>query len=296
VLSLQRLAAFDCYHWLGSEHKAAAQLHVNQSTVSRHVKHVQAFFHLDRPSRSLGVSQASEQSARISPNLELLNLQRSVHQLARLRGYMPLRIEATYWAGPAFLRPIPEGWITSEFKLLGMELPLRLLRDRVIDAWLASYQPDLPTDDPHLCVIDLLSMPVRLLVDLRHPLMGVRHLTPGDLSRFPSLALPEGWFPQTEQILKRQGLWNDPVQISRYDPGCWEGRCADQVSMSYGQTLSQRLAPELVPLDWDLQLFSGEALVVRRDIAEAGPVQQLLATLQQRARALVLMSDDLQLA
>jgi hypothetical protein len=205
--------------------------------------------------------------------------------VARLQyGKLPCRIEANYWAGPTFLHPTPRGWITGNFDVAGMELPLRLLRDRVIDVWLASYQPDLPTNDPELQVIDLLQMPVSLLADPAHPLVGIQRIRPGDLAVFPSLALPSGWFPVTESILKAQSLWSDPVRMRRYDRSSWEGLCEDKVTLVYGQCLSQHISGQsLVPLEWDLGLISGEAVVVRRDVLDTVGIQQMLGLLRSRA-------------
>lgn len=84
--------------------------------------------------------------------------------------------------------------------------------------------------------------------------------------------------------MREQGLWSDPVRIQRYDPSCWEGRCADGVTLSYGQSLTEALQPTTVRLDWDLGLITGEALVVRRDLMDEPAIQQLVEHLQQQAR------------
>jgi len=58
--------------------------------------------------------------------------------------------------GEAFAQPMPKGWLPGVFDHVAMARPLQLLRDRVIDAWIASYQPDLPDpDDPEWAVFDL---------------------------------------------------------------------------------------------------------------------------------------------
>ena len=103
----------------------------------------------------------------------LLLLERRVHQVARLRQMsgMPLRIEANLWAAPSFLEPLPEGWERGVWDHVGMARPLQLVRERVIDAWIGSYQPDLPDDDADLCVIDLCATAVHLVAALDHPLV-----------------------------------------------------------------------------------------------------------------------------
>jgi hypothetical protein len=125
-------------------------------------------------------------------------------QQVRLRGLAPLRIDATNGSGPWFLASPPQGWAVGRFHLPG-------------------------PDDPDWWGLDLLREPVQLLAAPDHPLAQVRGLSPADFEPFLSLALPPGWFPRTEAVLREQGLWSDPVRIKRYDPSCWEGRCADGV-------------------------------------------------------------------
>ncbi len=278
MIPLEQLAALDLSLWLGTGKAAAQHLHTNQSTVSRQLRAVLHTLDL-RLVRRNG-------QRRLVGDLELLAAERWVHQLARLKGKAPLRVEGTYASGPWFLEQPLEGWMHGTFLLPGRDLPLELLRERVIDAWLASYQPDLPDpDDPQWWVLDLVREPVRLLAAPDHPLAGVRRPSADDLRRFPSLALPPGWFPRTEAILRGQGLWQQEVPMSRYDPADWEGRCGDGVTLTYGQSLTEALQPGTVRLDWDLGLISGEALVVRRDLIDWPPIQKLAAELRRRARA-----------
>jgi DNA-binding transcriptional LysR family regulator len=288
VIPLEQLAALDLSLWLGTGKAAGEQLHTNQSTVSRQQRAVL---------RSLDLRQVRRGGQRLLVgDLELLAAERWVHQLARLKGKAPLRVEGTDCSGPWFQNQPLEGWIRGTFLLPGQELPLQLLRERVIDAWVASYQPDLPAaDDPEWWVLNLVCEPVRLLAHPDHPLAGVRRPSAGDLRRFPSLALPAGWFPRTEAILRDQGLWQQEVPMSRYDPADWEGRCGDGLTLTYGQSLSEALQPGTVRLDWDLGLVSGEALVVRRDLIDWPPIQQLAAELCRRARAVASRFADVQL-
>ena len=87
-----------------------------------------------------------------------------------------------------------------------MERPLSLLRDRVVDAWIGAYQPDLPgPDDPEFCVVDLLRETVFLVASPTHPLAGEGCLSAGDLERFPSMALPTGMLPKTEERYAGRG-------------------------------------------------------------------------------------------
>jgi DNA-binding transcriptional LysR family regulator len=287
VLPLEHLAVLDLYLWLGHEGAVSDVLEVHQSTVSRQVRSALKLFKLQL-SRADGYVQ-------LGGDASLLMAERAVHQQARLRGRAPLRIDATYASGPWFLASPPHGWVVGRFDLPGVQRPLQLLEDRVMDAWVGSYQPDLPgPDDPDWWVLDLLREPVQLLAAPDHPLAQVRGLSPADFEPFPSLALPPGWFPRTEAVLREQGLWSDPVRIKRYDPSCWEGRCADGVTLTYGQSLTEALQPTTVRLDWDLGLITGEALVVRRDLVDQPAVQQLVEHLLQQARLLAARFDDVE--
>ena len=287
MLSLQRLAALDLYLWLEREEAVSERLGCHQSNVSRNLRAAAQFFRLD-----LSVAGPHPQ---VIGDVDLLLALRGVHQQARLRGMAPLRLDATYSSGPWLLGSPPPGWVLGCFDLPGIERPLTLLRERVIDAWVGSYQPDLPdAEDPEWWVLDLLREPVQLLAAPDHPLAREQRLSTGDLAPFPSLGLPEGWFPRTEAVLREQGLWNDPVRIQRYDASCWEGRCADGVTLTYGQSLTEALLPTTVRLDWDLGLVTGEALVVRRDLVNEAPVQALVEALQHQARVVARGFDDVE--
>jgi DNA-binding transcriptional LysR family regulator len=287
VLSLGQLAVLDLYLWLEREAAVAELLDVHQSSISRHVRSALKTMELRLDAGGAHRTLLGDQ--------ELLAGERGVHQLARLRGRAPLRIDATYSSGPWLLSSPPAGWLVGRFHLPGLARPLELLRDRVIDAWVGSYQPDLPgPDDPEWWVLDLLREPVQLLAAPDHPLAGEKGLQPGDFDAFPSLALPTGWFPQTEQILRNQGLWHDIVRLQRYDPSSWEGRCADGVTLTYGQSLTEALQPTTVRLDWNLGLTTGEALVVRRDLLDQAPIQRLAEHLQRQARTIAELFPDVE--
>jgi DNA-binding transcriptional LysR family regulator len=288
MLALEHLAVLDLYLWMEQEVAVGDAIQVHQSTVSRQIRSALKLFELQL--------NGGPGHRRLHGDAALLLSERYVHQQARLRGVAPLRIDATYASGPWFLAAPPEGWMVGHFDLPGVSRPLELLRDRVIDAWVGSYQPDLPgSDDPEWWVLDLLREPVQLLAAPDHPLARVRGLGSGDLEPFPSLALPPGWFPRTEATLREQGLWSDLVRIKRYDPSCWEGRCADGVTLTYGQSLTEALQPTTVRLDWDLGLTTGEALVVRRDLIDQPAIQQLVEHLQQQARMVASRFEDVEL-
>jgi len=290
MISLKVLAALDCYLWLEHGYEVAIRLKTTQSTISRHIRSALKELEIELyPAMGF-------QHSELRGDITLLVEERRVHQLARLRGKAEKRIEANYWSGPIFLDQISNDWITGTFSIMGMNRPLQLLKDRVIDAWIGSYQPDLPDNNSDWWVLDLLTMPVHILVSSNHPLARIKSLTKGDLDAFPSLALPEGWFPKSEAILRNQGLWSDTVRKKRYNPSIWEGRCEDDVTMSFGHSLSQTQNQGLVRLDWDLGLTSGEALVVRRDLQINPEINKIAEYLQNKAQIIATQHDDVDLA
>lgn len=291
MLSLDALRMLDTTIWLRSGEKASQRLHCSQSTVSRNNMETLSLFGLSLE-RVRGEWQLEGDST-------LLLMERRVHQRKRLLQddeSQPLRIEANFWAAPAFLDPLPEGWEGGIWDHVGMERPLQLLRERVIDAWIGSYQPDLPDHDPELCVVDLCRTPVYLVAAADHPLAGRDSLTASDLDPYPSLALPAGLFPKTEALLRSQGLWQSRVRMKRYRPELWLGRTEDQVTLTYATSLALQMMPGLVRLDYDLGLESAESLVVRRDLIDQPAIQALLQRLIHRSELLTERFDDLTLA
>ncbi|MFM7314024.1 MAG: hypothetical protein ACKO0M_12805 [Cyanobium sp.] len=143
MISLEKLAALDLCLWLRSGEQAAQRLGITQPNVSRRLRQALACFEL-----RLVNPEREWQLIGSAADLEILLLERHVHQSARWHGLAPLRIEGTYWSGPLLLTPEPEGWLGGRHDIVGVERPLQWLRDRVIDAWLAGG-PDWPEpDDP----------------------------------------------------------------------------------------------------------------------------------------------------
>lgn len=289
MLSPDALRMLDTTVWLRSGEKAAQRLHCSQSTVSRNNVETLALFDLALE-RVRGEWQLEGDST-------LLFMERRVHQRKRFQcdpDSHPLRIEANFWAAPAFLDPLPHGWEGGVWDHVGMERPLQLVRERVIDAWIGSYQPDLPDHDPELAVIDLCRTPVHLVAAEDHPLAGRVGLTDQDLDPFPSLALPTGMFPKTEAVLRSHGLWQNRVRMKRFRPELWQGRTEDQVTLTYATSLALKAMPGLVRLDYDLGLLSGESLVVRRDLQPQASLQTLKTWLLHRCEGLADQFADLQ--
>ena len=163
MVELDWLAALDGLIWLRTGHQVEARLQIGQSSVSRLSRRCADVF---------GLSLARRGSEwHLDGDTTLLNLERRVHQAVRWTNGGPLRLEAQHWSGPLLCEPAPAGWIAGCFHFYEYEKPLQLLREGVIDAWIASY-PDVPAaTDPTIACIGLSRMPIWLVVDQSHPLL-----------------------------------------------------------------------------------------------------------------------------
>jgi len=226
----------------------------------------------------------------------LLQRQRQVHQLARWQGLRPLRLEATYWSGPLLCTPAPPRWILGLSNIVGVGRNFQLVRERVVDAFVAGL-PDLPSpDDADLTAIVLSSMPVFFVARADHPLRDQKTLSFQDIAQYPTLGLPQGSYPLVEKALRSIGLGNDPVSMHRYQRDAWEGRAEAELTIGYGTPLSMAISGgDLVRLPLNLPIHSGEAVVVRREYASHPELKGLVQHLQQRLHHLAGCLPDLQL-
>jgi hypothetical protein len=279
VVDPEALAALDLQLWCRTGLEAARRLNCNQSTVSRRAQHTLRMFGL-KPLRDGG-------DWVLRGNQELLAMERAVHQLYRLLRRQDLRLEADNWIGNLLAAPPPEGWLGGTYDNLLPRRPLQLLRERIIDGWLTSLKNEFPDpDDPEWLLLDIGRLPWQLMSDRAHPLAREQGLELHDLQRFPKLTLPEGLLPMTERALRQKGLWDDPIQVLRYSQDDWDGRTADGASLCYGYSFTQVLRPELVALDYPLELPAGIVLVIRRDLAGHDALHDCAMELRRRAAAL----------
>lgn len=287
MLTLECLASLDLSLWLRSGQAAGQRLGLNQSSVSRKCNQALELFGLEL------VKQDQEWS--LQGDAALLQLERRVHQLARWQDLAPLRLEATYWSGPLLATPAPAGWLLGTCDIVGVGLPVALLRQRVIDGWIAAG-PDWPDpDDPDLVALPLCRYPVHLVVGPNHPLLNQGPISWDDVAAFPSLALPPGTYPKVESCLKQLGLWNAPVRMRRYRRERWEGQTEADLTIGYATVLSERVAGSLVRLPLDLPLNSGESLVVRREFGPHPHTLALAAELHRRLEAFAAAAPELTL-
>lgn len=280
MVTPEELAAFDLLIWLRTGLAASKPLHCTQSTISRKARRVAASFAIK--------TRRVEQEWITSGNTALLQLEREVHQLRRLILGQGLRLEAETWPGRSLALPIPDGWQAGSFDRIGLQRPLQLLNERIVDAWLTLNRADLQLDaDSGFTSFVICSMPWQLMTDHNHPLAKENELTLNDLEQFPALAITDGKLPVLERTLKNAGLRNEPVDpCHQYSEKDWCGRTKDQLSLCYGVELVRLLDGELVALDFQLNAIAEVCLVIRKDITEHAPILQLVDTLRRRAKAL----------
>lgn len=286
MVELDVLEAFDGLIWLRTGEEVGQRFGFTPSTVSR----------LQRKAACiLGVRlERVEGEWEVRGDRTLLDLERRVHQEARFLHHRPLRLESTYWSAPLLCQPMPEHWRLGLSNIVGMQRNLQLLRERVVDAWLAGL-PDVPgPDDPELASLELSHMPVHLTVARGHPLLRQAALRLEDLQAFPSLGLPAGAYPKVEKALKGLGLWNTPVRMGRYRRELWEGQTEAAVTIGYGTVLSLRLGGDQQALPLKLPLESGEALVMRREHLRHPRIRALATLLRQRLQHLAREHPEIQ--
>lgn len=283
MVSVEELASLDCVLWQRTGKQAAKALGCNQSTISR------------RLGRCLEVFDLKMRRIRHewdTPFSALLQMERELHQRGRFLGHMPLRLEACPLAGPMLAHPLPQGWIGGCYDHVGVERPMQLLRDRVIDAWICDAIDDLPppAGRPDLALHPLWRNPVALHAAPGHPLARERGLTNDDLRSFPCLDIPAGSYERSRNLLHGLGFDHRPTKLVPYSQIDWEDRAQDGLTLLCFTSLNRLANPGLVPLDAPAPFSNGGALVCHRDLADHPPIRMLLETLlfrlAQRAAAI----------
>ena len=128
MVTVDQLCCLDGLIWLQSGQAVGALTRQHQTTVSRNQR---------KCARTLGVDVLKRDGFwRIEGDSQLLELERRVHQAARLKLGQGLRLEATATSGTNLAREIEGAWIVGSSRLQKPTHFAALLRQRVIDAWL----------------------------------------------------------------------------------------------------------------------------------------------------------------
>jgi len=154
MVTQEQLAALDLLIWLKTTEQAAQLAFSNQSTICRRTQSVLRQFGLKLERGPSGRRPAGD--------LELLDLERQVHQQARFRGHHPLRLHVPYWTRREALRDLPEGWCANPLLPdLVCDDPVTLLREHILDACLVT-PTQLPACQDDLVLLDLYRRPIQL--------------------------------------------------------------------------------------------------------------------------------------
>jgi hypothetical protein len=148
MVSLDLLSSFDRMIWLQSGKKVGEIFEQHQTTISRNQKKCAQIFGIKL--QKIGNHwQPKEDSL-------LLQLERMVHQMARLQGKSSLRLDANRWLDHSLHNPPPSGWVVSSAKNFSDSHSLECLEQRIVDASLCPLRA-LPLEANHLIEIELSS-------------------------------------------------------------------------------------------------------------------------------------------
>ena len=128
MVSVDQLCCLDGLIWLQSGHAVGALTRQHQTTVSRNQKKCAKTFDVHVLKRD-GLWQ-------VEGDTQLLQLERGVHQAARLKAGQGLRLEATFEAATALPSDITEAWSIGTSRIQAHRHFTSLLEQRVIEAWL----------------------------------------------------------------------------------------------------------------------------------------------------------------
>ena len=278
LVDVDTLACLDYLVWLRTGEEVGKRLNLSQSSISRNFRKCCKEFSL--------ISGKNDSEYSITGDLGLLNLERKVHQNHRWSGGRPLRIEGMFWSGRTYLSDPIKGFVAGNHDFMAVRQPSSLLRDGVIDAWIAPY-PDCPDeDDPELASFPLNYSPCILVANESHPLFSSKNgLGIDDVAAYPSLSLPDGAFPAFEAYARSIGLWNSPSRILRYKREKWEGRTEDELTTSFSSLFSLDMfgiKHRILPLKLDQEF--GDVLVVRREFSAHPRLLELKSTLSDRLK------------
>ena len=154
MVTEEQLTALDLTLWLGSTDHAADVDYTSQSTISRRNHKVLKQF---------GIQLKRSGSALVMcGDLQLLNLERQVHQLARLKRRKHLRLQVPYWLQHSGGLVLPEGWTMNASRAdFSCTDPVTLLREHVLDACLAT-PTQMPRERDDLIVVELHQRPINI--------------------------------------------------------------------------------------------------------------------------------------
>ena len=159
MVCLDLLSSFDGMIWLQSGKKVGALFEQHQTTISRNQKKCAQAFGIKLQKISSNWQPQSD-----SP---LLQLERVVHQVARLLGKSRLRLDANRWLDSGLLNPAPAGWLVSSAKNGTTSHSLECLQQRIVDVCLYPFA-DIPEESQCLKRININSRKMGVVILQEH--------------------------------------------------------------------------------------------------------------------------------
>ena len=281
--SPEGLIALDHLCWLGSGREVAQRLNCNPSTVSRKAEACAV---------SLGLLLRKRAGIwTLFGDGDLLQGERTLHQRYRLAGYGPLRLEVSADVADLLANPPSRSWVCGGQRHFDCRRPLELLEQRVTDAWLCSFCEELPCHSDHgWLVLDLARLPLQLPAHKDHPLLakpGSNGVDGEALRSCPCLALPDHCHSHRQALLRRLGLANQLLSLERHDPAKWDEPLADRRTIRAGTPFDLRQYGDWRPLPLPLEHEVRLGLVIRKDLVDVEPVQELHRALQDWCRTAI---------
>lgn len=280
MVSLDDLDCLDYLIWLRTGRAAGRRLGFSQSSVSRVAQRVAETFGLYLCKYS-GEWQ-------ILGGVDLLNMERLVHQKYRWDAGLSPRIDAHYYSCSQYCDRLPKVWVSGNSDFLEVCAPVQHLRDGVIDVWIGFY-PDVPEDDDtDLFCVHLTRFPLYLVVGANHALLALREdVALEHVKRYSSLALSDNALPKMKAGLQKLGLWNLPIPIKRFEKDRWRDQVTEGAVIGYATPLTNDIFEQsCVVLPIRIPFEVGETVVVKREYSTHHRFKELLRSLKDSAREL----------
>lgn len=267
---LANLDVLDHLQLYGSTVKVAELMGLSQSSCSRRYRALNELFDLSVDS--------SDGNYEPRQNIDVLADMRQVAQKLRVRRSV-LRCSLAWQAKGLAL---PPGFRMLDLPSMATGQALSVLEARLVDVWLGGLYECQPLISASLEILQgnrlalgqsLIALPLLrweyVLVSHRtHPLQRRTSITPDDLAKYPSPALPMGVAPLWTRALQEHGLATCPYGGSDFNPGRWEGIASDCHSLTLVPPyrlpdLESQLG--LVPVPYALGIHEVMAAVGHRD-------------------------------
>ena len=81
--------------------------------------------------------------------------------------------------------------------------------------------------------------------------------------------------------------------MKKYKKELWEGKTEDEVTLSYATCLGLEVMENLSTLNYDLNLTSGESLIVKKSLIDSEKIYSLVSCLKERILEKAKIHSDL---